>query len=144
MTNEISGVMPDENAAANEPTQANPIEQPASEPVSKLPENKGKQEDNAEKTELISKLEALEAELLREQIKVKLLILGILTEKLEDGASMAYGLCLAGKTPDDAASEIIDAYPHFKAVPKKLPQFSSESAGSGDGFSAIRRIFSAR
>lgn len=143
MTNEISDVMTDENAAANEPTQTNPIEQPTGEPVTKLPENKENPED-AEKTELINKLEGLEAELLKEQIKVKLLILGILTEKLEDGASMAYGLCLAGKTPDDAASEIIDAYPHFKAVRKKLPQFSAESAGSGDGFSAIRRIFSTR
>lgn len=144
MTNEISDVMPDENAAANEPTQANPIELPAGEPAAKLPENREKQVDDAEKTELIGKLEALEAELLKERIKVKLLISGILTEKLEDAASMAYGLCLAGKTPDDAASEIIDAYPHFKAVRKKLPQFSSESAGSGDGFSAIRRIFSTR
>lgn len=98
----------------------------------------------AEKQELLEKLKSLEAELLREQIKVKLLILGILPEKLEDGAAMAYGLCLAGKEPDAAAAEIINAYPHLKAVKRELPQFSSESAGSGDGFSAIRKIFSAR
>ncbi len=98
----------------------------------------------AEKQELLGKLKELEAELLREQIKVKLLILGILPEKLEDGAAMAYGLCLAGKEPDAAAEEIIAAYPHLKAVRRELPQFSAESAGSGDGFSAIRKIFSTR
>ena len=102
------------------------------------------EKDNAEKQELLDKINELEAELLKEQVKVRLLILGILPEKLEDGAAMAYGLCLAGKDIDTAASEIIEAYPHLKAVRRDIPQFSSESAGSGDGFSAIRKIFSAR
>lgn len=144
MTNEISDIMSDENGAANTLLEVNRVELPESEPVTELPENEERQTNNSEKEELLNKLADLEAELLKEQIKVKLLILGILPEKLEDGAAMAYGLCLAGKTPDNAANEIINAYPHFKAVRQELPQFSAESAGSGDGFSAIRKIFSSR
>lgn len=144
MTNEISDIMSDENGAANTLLEVNPVELPESKPVTELPENEERQTNNSEKEELLNKLADLEAELLKEQIKVKLLILGILPEKLEDGAAMAYGLCLAGKTPDNAANEIINAYPHFKAVRQELPQFSAESAGSGDGFSAIRKIFSSR
>ncbi|MDE6728275.1 MAG: hypothetical protein K2J80_10115 [Oscillospiraceae bacterium] len=137
MTNENNVL--DENA----PADINPIEQTENEPAVELL----KAEENTadpEKEELKAKLEVLEAELLKERIKVKLLVLGILPEKLEDGAAMAYGLCLAGKSPETAASEIIEAYPHLKAVRQELPQFSAESAGSKDGFSAIRRIFSAR
>lgn len=101
--------------------------------------------ENSDETALLEeKIGELEAALLKEQIKVKLLILGIIPEKLEDGAAMAYGLCLAGKTPDEAADEIITAYPHLKAVRREIPQFSTESAGSGDGFSMIRKIFSTR
>lgn len=144
MTNEISDIMSDENGAANTLLEVNPVELPESKPVTELPENEERQTNNSEKEELLNKLADLEAELLKEQIKVKLLILGILPEKLEDGAAMAYGLCLAGKTPDNAANEIINAYPHFKAVRQELPQFSAESAGSGNGFSAIRKIFSSR
>lgn len=144
MTNEISDIMSDENGAANTLLEVNRVELPESEPVTELPENEERQTNNSEKEELLNKLADIEAELLKEQIKVKLLILGILPEKLEDGAAMAYGLCLAGKTPDNAANEIINAYPHFKAVRQELPQFSAESAGSGDGFSAIRKIFSSR
>lgn len=142
MTNEADNVMQEENTAAGD--TANPIELPESEPVTQLPEADENAADDAEKQELTDKINGLEAELLKERIKVKLLILGILPEKLEDGAAMAYGLCLAGKAPDAAASEIIEAYPHLKAVRRDIPQFSSESAGSGDGFSAIRKIFSAR
>ena len=121
--------------------------EPAAEPIADVPEGKEAGENAAEdgeKQELLARIEALEAELLKEQIKVKLLIAGILPEKLEDGAAMAYGLCLAGKSPDIAADEIAAAYPHLKAVRTELPQFSAESAGSKDGFSAIRRIFAAR
>lgn len=100
---------------------------------------------SAEETQkLRESISTLETELMKERIKVKLLTLGILPEKLEDGAAMTYGLYLAGKTPDGAAEEIIAAYPHLKVVRRELPQFAAESTGSGDGFSAIRRIFSAR
>lgn len=117
------------------------------EPVSGIPEgeeNAELTENDAEKSELLKQIEELKAELLKEQIKVKLLVIGILPEKLEDAAAMAYGLFLAGRTADAAAEEIAAAYPHFKAIRTELPQFSAESAGSKDGFSAIRRIFSAK
>lgn len=137
MTNEINVL--DENA----PADINPIEQTENEPAAEPPKTEENTAD-PEKEELKAKLETLEAELLKERIKVKLLVLGILPEKLEDGAAMAYGLCLAGKSPEAAADEIIEAYPHLKAVRQELPQFSAESTGSKDGFSAIRKIFSAR
>lgn len=121
----------------------NPIEQAENEPSAELPKAE-EQPADPEKEELKAKLEAAEAELLKERIKVMLLVSGIVPEKLEDGAAMAYGLCLAGKSPEAAADEIIKAYPHLKAVRQELPQFSAESTGSKDGFSAIRKIFSAR
>lgn len=127
-------------------TEENVIAQPVqpTEPITDIPEADQPAPDDAEKQELQARIEELEAELLKEQIKVKLLIAGILPEKLEDGAAMAYGLCLAGKSPETAADEIAAAYPHLKAVRTELPQFSAESAGSKDGFSAIRRIFASR
>lgn len=135
MNNDETIVMPEENAEN--------VSAEFSENVPEAAENKD-EKDIAEKQELLDKISELEAELLKEQVKVKLLICGILPEKLEDGSAMAYGLCLAGKDTDTAASEIMEAYPHLKAVRRDIPQFSSESAGSGDGFSAIRKIFSAR
>lgn len=136
MTNEETELTLNESAA-NTPAEVNPAELAAEEAAPP-------QTDSGETRELLDKIGKLEAELMREQIKVKLLILGILPEKLEDGAAMAYGLYLAGKSPEEAAEEIITAYPHLKAVRRELPQISTESTGSGDGFSAIRRIFSTR
>lgn len=130
---------------ANEVKTAKPTE-----PVSGIPEGEespeaaAELEKDAEKQELLKQIEELQAALLKEQIKVKLLVIGILPEKLEDAAAMAYGLFLAGRTADAAAEEIAAAYPHLKAIKTELPQFSAESAGSKDGFSAIRKIFSAR
>lgn len=137
---------PEQPAEADGKAPAKPTEPAANIPEGKespevAPENA---EKDAEKLGLVKRLEELEAALLKEQIKVLLLIAGVLPEKLEDGAAMAYGLCLAGKTPENAAGEIAAAYPHLKAVRTELPQFSAESAGSKDGFSAIRRIFSTR
>lgn len=143
MANDISDVMSGENAEDDVLTEVNPVEL-SDEQAAETSQNEEEQTDNAEKQRLLDKIAGLEAELLKEQIKVRLLVLGILPEKLEDGAAMAYGLCLAGKSPDNAANEIINAYPHFKAVRQEIPQFSSECAGSGDGFSAIRKIFSSR
>lgn len=154
MANEVTDAVSAENAEDKTQTGASPVltgVSPVSTEVNPAelsdeqaaPQNE-ETTDGSEKQELLDKLAALEAELLKEQIKVRLLVLGILPEKLEDGAAMAYGLCLAGKTPDNAANEIINAYPHFKAMRQEMPQFSSECAGSGDGFSAIRKIFSSR
>lgn len=143
MANDVSDVMSGENAEDDVLTEVNPVEL-SDEQAAETSQNEEEQTDNAEKQRLLDKIAGLEAELLKEQIKVRLLVLGILPEKLEDGAAMAYGLCLAGKSPDNAANEIINAYPHFKAVRQEIPQFSSECAGSGNGFSAIRKIFSSR
>lgn len=142
MANDVSDVMSGENAEDDVLTEVNPTEL-SDERAAEAPQNE-ETTDDSEKQRLLDKIAGLEAELLKEQIKVRLLVLGILPEKLEDGAAMAYGLCLAGKSPDNAANEIINAYPHFKAVRQEMPQFSSECAGSGDGFSAIRKIFSSR
>ena len=143
MNNEEANVMLEESNAPAEvnPAELAPAETSDTAPAADQPDESGK---DGEKQELLGKIDELEAELLKEQVKVRLLILGILPEKLEDGAAMAYGLCLAGKDIDTAAAEIMEAYPHLKAVRRDLPQFSAESAGSGDGFSAIRKIFSAR
>lgn len=147
--------MSEENITPTEKTTVAPEEPAAQKPADYLggesdaadaskPDKTSEDEGCEETRRLLDRISALEAELMKEQIKVRLLTLGILPEKLEDGAAMAYGLYLAGKTPDDAAEEIITAYPHLKAVRRELPQFAAESTGSGDGFSAIRRIFSAR
>lgn len=147
ITNQNTGGENEENILTTPEQPAETAAKKETEPVTDIPEaeeNAGTAADDTEKRELLERIETLEAKLLKEQIKVKLLIAGILPEKLEDGAAMAYGLCLAGKTPENAADEIAAAYPHLKAVRTELPQFSAESAGSKDGFSAIRRIFSAR
>ena len=136
MNNEEANVMLEEGSAPAETVPAEFTETP--------PAPDADEKDDTEKQELLDRIGELEAELLKEQVKVKLLICGILPEKLEDGSAMAYGLCLAGKDTDTAAAEIMEAYPHLKAVRRDIPQFSAESAGSGDGFSAIRKIFSAR
>lgn len=154
ITNQNTGAADEENilTTPEQPAETAVEKQPAkptkpTEPITGIPEAEETADnaaDDAEKRELLDRIEALEAELLKEQIKVKLLVAGILPEKLEDGAAMAYGLCLAGKSPENAADEIAAAYPHLKAIRTELPQFSAESAGSKDGFSAIRRIFSTR
>ena len=97
-----------------------------------------------EVSELYAQVETLKSELVTAKVQTALLLLGITKEKLEDGTSLAVGLCGTGKEPEEAAAEIISAYPHLKAVQRKIPQFSAESSGSDDGFSAIRKIFSGR
>lgn len=99
---------------------------------------------SGEISELYAQTEALKSELTTAKVQVALLLLGIAKEKLEDGTSLAAGLCGAGRTPEEAAAEIIAAYPHLKAVQRKIPQFSASGSGSDDGFSAIRKIFSGR
>lgn len=99
---------------------------------------------SGEISELYAQLEMMKSELTTAKVQTALLLLGITKEKLEDGTSLAVGLCSAGKTPEEAAAEIISAYPHLKSVQRKIPQFSAASSGSDDGFSAIRKIFSGR
>ena len=78
------------------------------------------------------------------ETKLALLLAGAAKEKLAEAVSLTSMLCKSGKTPDEAAAEIIAAYPHLKAVQREIPQFSAGSSGTNDGFSAVRRIFSAK
>ena len=78
------------------------------------------------------------------ETKLALLLAGAAKEKLAEAVSLTSMLCKSGKTPEEAASEIIAAYPHLKAIQREIPQFSAGSSGTNDGFSAVRRIFSAK
>lgn len=78
------------------------------------------------------------------ETKLALLLAGAAKEKLAEAVSLTSMLCKSGKTPEEAAAEIIAAYPHLKAVQREIPQFSAGSSGTNDGFSAVRRIFSAK
>ena len=78
------------------------------------------------------------------ETKLALLLAGAAKEKLTEAVSLTSMLCKSGKTPEEAASEIIAAYPHLKAIQREIPQFSAGSSGTNDGFSAVRRIFSAK
>lgn len=78
------------------------------------------------------------------ETKLALLLAGVAKEKLAEAVSLTSMLCKSGKSPEEAAAEIIAAYPHLKAVQREIPQFSAGSSGTNDGFSAVRRIFSAK
>lgn len=83
----------------------------------------------------------LRAALLEANIRVALLIEGAAREQLSEAARLAEGLCAAGAAPEQAAHEVLEGYPHLKAVRREMPQFSAQSGGSTDGFSMIRSIF---
>lgn len=93
--------------------------------------------DEAERNEA----QELKAALLEANIRVALLIEGAAREQLSEAARLAEGLCAAGAAPEQAAHEVLEGYPHLKAVKRELPQFSAQSGGSADGFSMIRSIF---
>lgn len=93
--------------------------------------------DEAERDEA----QELKAALLEANIRVALLIEGAAREQLSEAARLAEGLCAAGAAPEQAAHEVLESYPHLKAVRRELPQFSAQSGGSADGFSMIRSIF---
>lgn len=78
------------------------------------------------------------------ETKLALLMSGAAKEKLPEALVLASVLCKSGKSPEEAAMEIIAAYPHLKAVQRDIPRFSAGGLGENDGFSAVRRIFSAR
>lgn len=108
---------------AEQPTEAQ--DDPAPETVTT--------EDNA--------AEELRAALLEANVKLSLLLSGISKERLDEAAKLAYGLCAAGKTPEESAREVSAGYPHLKAVQREIPQLAAQSGGRNDGFSAIRSIF---
>ena len=94
--------------------------------------------------ESAQRLLSLSVTLSEAETKLALLMAGAAKEKLAEAVSLTSMLCKSGKTPEEAAAEIIAAYPHLKAVQREIPQFSAGSSGTNDGFSAVRRIFSAK
>lgn len=114
----------------------------AGETASSKSENADAPEDSAVIEELNGKIAELEAEILRGEIKVSLLLNGILGERLGEAEKLAEGLLAAGKTPSEAAVEIAENYPHFRTARREVPTVSAGSSGSADGFAAIRKIFS--
>ncbi|MGN1423255.1 MAG: hypothetical protein ACI4XA_07760 [Oscillospiraceae bacterium] len=105
----------------------------AEEQDSAAPETEAASQDSAED---------LRAALLEASVKLALLLCGAARERLDEAAKLAYGLCAAGKTPDEAAEEVMAGYPHLRAVQRDIPQLAAQSGGRNDGFSAIRSIFS--
>lgn len=94
--------------------------------------------------EQCAQLEELGLKLFEAKTRLALLLSGIAKEKLDEGTALAIGICKSGKTPEEAANEIANAYPHLKTVQRELPRFAVSGAGADDGFSAIRGIFAKR
>lgn len=97
--------------------------------------------EDALQEEARNEAQELRAALLEANIRVALLIEGAAREQLSEAARLAEGLCAAGAAPEQAAHEVLEGYPHLKAVRREMPQFSAQSGGSTDGFSMIRSIF---
>lgn len=85
--------------------------------------------------------EDLRAALLEANVKLSLLLCGAAKERLDEAAKIAYGLCALGKSPAEAAAEVLAGYPHLAAVQRELPRFAAQGGGCNDGFAAIRSIF---
>ena len=90
------------------------------------------------------RIEELSEKLFDTETRLYLLLAGVAKEKLSEGAELARGICKAGKTPEESAREIAEAYPHLRSVRREVPKFSASGAGDGDGFAAIRSIFAKR
>ncbi len=88
--------------------------------------------------------EELSVRLFDAEVRLALLMAGIAKEKLEESAAIAAGICKSGKSPEEAAKEIVNAYPHLKAVRRDMPCFSASGVSENDGFSVIRGIFAKR
>ena len=103
-----------------------------------------KTEQESANTADLKRIEELSEKLSDTEIRLQLLLAGIAKEKLSEGAELARGICKAGKTPEEAAREIAEAYPHLRSVRREVPKFSTSGSGEGDGFAAIRSIFAKR
>ncbi len=90
------------------------------------------------------RIEELCEKLFDTETRLYLLLAGVAKEKLSEGAELARGICKAGKTPEESAREIAEAYPHLRSVRREVPKFSASGSGDGDGFAAIRSIFAKR
>lgn len=103
------------------------------------------QEEHLTEPEQNEELQALRGELMELKLRLALLSGGAAPEKLDEGVKLAAGLMAAGcEEPESAAEEVLKEYPHIKLARRVIPQFSAESSGGGDGFAAIRSIFSRR
>ena len=90
-------------------------------------------------------LEQLRGEIVQLKIKLALLVGGAASAKLDEGIKLAEGILTAdGVTPEEAAAEVLEEYPHIKLESRSVPRISAESGGRGDGFAAIRGIFARR
>ena len=125
----------EEAAAANNPIEAEYNEGLKNEEIKLLA---------AQVNEQSARIEELNQQLFDAKTRLALLLSGIAQEKLDESAALAAGICKAGKTPEAAAKEIADAYPHLKAVKNEMPKFAASGSGADDGFSAVRRIFAKR
>lgn len=103
-----------------------------------------KTEQESADTAELKRIEELSEKLSDTETRLQLLLAGIAKEKLSEGAELARGICKAGKTPEEAAREIAEAYPHLRSVRREVPKFSASGSGDGDGFAAIRNIFAKR
>lgn len=87
----------------------------------------------------------LRGEIAELKLRLTLLSAGASPEKLDEGVKLAAGILAAqGGEPETAAGAVLREYPHIKLANRTIPRFSAESGGKGDGFAAIRSIFSKR
>lgn len=122
-----------------------------SESTAGVEQNENAEQKSEQKTEQesadtaeLKRIEELSEKLSDTETRLHLLLAGIAKEKLSEGAELARGICKAGKTPEEAAREIAEAYPHLRSVRREVPKFSASGSGDGDGFAAIRNIFAKR
>lgn len=122
-----------------------------SESTAGVEQNENAEQKSEQKTEQesadtaeLKRIEELSEKLSDTETRLQLLLAGIAKEKLSEGAELARVICKAGKTPEEAAREIAEAYPHLRSVRREVPKFSASGSGDGDGFAAIRNIFAKR
>lgn len=116
----------------------------AQESMNDKPKEKGAKAETAQNDEQNRQAEELSVRLFDAEVRLALLMAGIAKERLEESAAIAAGLCKSGKTPEEAAEEIVNAYPHLRAVRRDMPCFSASGVSENDGFSVIRGIFAKR
>ncbi len=92
----------------------------------------------------VNELQELQAALNEAKTKLALLMNGAARTKLSESAKIALLLVESGAEPEEAAAAVLQEYPHLKRTDREVPSFSAATSGSGDGFSAIRSIFSKR
>lgn len=93
----------------------------------------------------INELQSLRSEITELRLRLALLSGGAAADRLNEGVRLAAGFMAAeGTEPDIAAEKVLNEYPHIRLTPRTIPYFSAECTGKGDGFAAIRNIFSRR